>query len=191
MVSQTNLRHFKHSVAVPDLSDFMGVSVFSVAFSSNCAVAEGTMATLERLDTFVATINCLRGDGSEKVGDIRQKLYRETFLAFLPITFAQLIQQIRVCVKDCCPEDPTVSSLPILAVLYPASRPIQLSPTMQVHISFLDKNLIGLSSQWFSEYITSYMDTNHDCYIVKINTTERKLVPFGAYSNSTDMYVDL
>lgn len=66
-VSKDILQIFKHEVSVSVLYAFMGFYVFSVAFSSDFGVVDGTIATLARLDAFVATTNaCPRADGSEK-----------------------------------------------------------------------------------------------------------------------------
>lgn len=191
-VSEDNLQLFKHDVAVRVLHEFMGFSVSSVASSSESRVVEGTIATLARLDAFVATtVTCLRADGSEKVGGHRQKLYSETFSAFLPIAFAQLTEQIGAYVEDWCSEELTVSSLTLDAPQNPASCPLQRKATVEVYIPSVNRRLVAVSSQWFSEYITPYMGTIHDCYILEFDSTKRQMVPFGAYSNRTNMDEDL
>lgn len=88
-VSQDILELFKHEFTVCGLHEITGFSFFSVASSSDSSAVERTIATLARLDAFLATtITCLRADGSDKVGSLRQKFYSETVLVSPSIAFA-------------------------------------------------------------------------------------------------------
>lgn len=54
----------------------------------------------------------------------------------------------------------------------------------------LIRRLVAVLSQWIPDYTALYIDNTHDCYILEFNSTKRKLVPSGTYSNSTDRDVD-
>lgn len=63
--------------------------------------------------------------------------------------------------------------------------------TVEAFTPSLDRCLLTVSSQQFSEYITSFTGNFHVCYILEIDNTERRLVLLGVYSNFTDIDVAL
>lgn len=134
----------------------MGFSVCSAASSSDSGVLEETIAAIASGDAFVADIiTYLCAGGSEKAGGYWQKLYIETFSAFLLIAFAQLTLPIGADGEDWCPEELRVFSLSIHAPQNPFPCPFQSKSTAEVYIPSLNKRLVAVSSQCYSEYITS------------------------------------
>lgn len=79
----------------------MGLSVFSVASSSNSGEADREIANLARLDAFVRTkITCPLGNIPRGDEGHRQKMDCEGFMAFVVIAFAKLFQQIGANVDE-------------------------------------------------------------------------------------------
>lgn len=93
-------------------------------------------------------------------------------------------------VEDWCSEKQTGSSMSSETPKNLVSSPFQSNSTEAVNISS-DDNILAVSSEWVSKYITSYVRTIRDCFISEFNNMKRKTVPFGVYKNSTDMDVDL
>lgn len=109
-----------------------------------------------------------------------QKLYAETVSVYLLIAFAQLSQKIGRYAEVLCSEELTISSLSIHTLQNPMSPPFQCKATVEVYIAYLNRRLIDVPSQWFSEYSTSYMGTMHESYISEIESTKLKRAPFGS-----------
>lgn len=87
-VSENNIHLLHHNVAVCVRHEFTCFAVPPVTHSSRFSVKKGTITALSRLDACIATtVIRLRADGSERVGDHRQKLYNEIFSIYLSSNF--------------------------------------------------------------------------------------------------------
>lgn len=96
-----SIQRFQPDILIKVLDGFMGYSVPSPASSETSFEAvKGTICSTARLDAYVATvITCLQADGSENVGEYRQKLYNDTISSFLYVAFGRLVHQIGAYVE--------------------------------------------------------------------------------------------
>lgn len=135
---------------------------------------EETLVALARLDAFVATtICCLLLDRSDKRVGNRQKVYHDTFFAYLPVAYDQQVRTMRGFIEERCSDEFCVSALSFARNVVHAATPLQRQATLKVFILSIKKLLITVSAHWFIRYISTVMSTIRFCYILEYENTAK------------------
>lgn len=101
------LQLFQHQIATRVLHRFMGlVSQQPGSSASVEPYVANSIVALARIDAFIATtVICLRGDGTDTVGDHYQKLYHKSFKPFVADAYSRVIGKEGNFVWDWAPQN--------------------------------------------------------------------------------------
>lgn len=129
---------------------------------------ENTIVSIALLDAFIATtVVCLREDGTDTVGSHRQKLYHETLKTFVAEAYSQITGKVLGFVHDWVPYKLEGSAVTVNAGLSSSSVVHSRKATVEIFVSSLKRPFIAVSWDWFRNYITIELGTDHDCYIAE------------------------
>lgn len=163
------------------------LSVPSVSASTNLILLQKTIAILARLHAFLAsTGTCIPAHGSEKSLQTFSKsvLYIRVFFMYPTVTSGQLTQKIEVFVYSWCPKKLTV-------FLFSVHKPNNLDFGVESdHVPSYSKSIYS-----FFQYTshcstfgifpviqsTSSVGITHDCFIIKFDASENKILSFETY----------
>lgn len=192
-VSENHFQCFRHDVGIQDLHEFVRFSVVaSLTSESSFVPVDRSIATLVRLDSYVATfIPSFRADESDWVGDHRQELYNDTFSMILFIASAQIVHQIGAYVDQWCPKDVIVSSLSIERRVEFSSKTFWGRATVGMFIPCFTRHLIAISGQWCSPFIAQSMGRIHEEQILWLIAECRNGSLLNSISPSDIIIVDI
>lgn len=88
------------------------------------------------------------------------------------------------------PEEVMVSSMSLNCNEIMSSDTFQRKATVEMFVLSLNRRLISVSGQWFSDFTTTVMGTIHDCYILAFDRKKQELIPFATYSESKGIDLD-
>lgn len=106
-------------------------------------------------------------------------MYDDTFLDYFPYAFGYLIYAIGAFVEEICLDELHASAQSGNKNDASLRTSLQHTPSVEVHIPSMTKRLVAVPGQWFNQYITKFMGTNHDCYILEFDSASKKAVPFS------------
>lgn len=143
-------RHFQpsnHDVATQDQKYVFGFLVAASASSeAGTALVHAAVDTIARLLAYDPTVMpCFRANGSEKVGDYREKLNNDTFSLFLPKALAPQVHKVGAFLNRCCAQKATVSSLWIDSNEGSSTNTFHRRATVEMLIHLLRQWIIAIS----------------------------------------------
>lgn len=129
-------------------------------------------------------------DGLENARENRRKVYCKKTSTFLSSAFGHLTVHIRANGQACSSKKLIASTLSIHAPQNPASSLFQRIATEEMYIAFVKKHVVVLLSLSCLDYNASLIGSIYVRYMLEVYGTNRSMIRFGAYSNSTYMNVN-
>lgn len=112
--------------------------------------------------------------------------YTGHFSSCFPVAFSQLIETVATFVLQLSTDKLEVSSLEFYASTFYVPFSSLREATVEVFLLFSKRILIAVSFKWFGQYITTEMDTLHDCYVAKCEEFNKEMKHFGfLYENDS------
>lgn len=155
-LSSESVVMFSHE---PDLKGLHEYSIYLSGCDSTNAMdvghVAGSIVALARFDAFIATtVSCSREDGNVKLEGHWKRLYHDTLLSLLPMTYSQLVVRIGFFAQDRCPSGREPYALSIGQSAFSHDESSQREATLEFYVSCLKRLRVAVSWPWLSQCLS-------------------------------------